>query len=126
MKRFVSFILVILMITALVGCGVEKIDPTIPAIAECLGLEIEEPVFFEMIEAIDGKQYENGKIEIYQFDKNDAAYEKVITTGYEMTFGDYVISFKATAYNDGFVLYLNDEVENPNDIIEAFENIRFN
>lgn len=125
MKRIISFILTIFMVVILVSCGAEKIDPTIPAIAECLGLENEESVFFEMIEAIDGKQYEDGKIEIYQYDVNDTAYKKVITDGYEMTFGEMTISFKATAYNNGFVLYLTDEVENSDDIIEAFKNLKF-
>ena len=125
MKRIISFILTIFMIIILASCGAEKIDPTIPVIAEYLGLENEEPVFFEMVEAIDGKQYEGGKIEIYKYDVNDAAYKKVITDGYEMAFGEMIISFKATAYNNGFVLYLQDEVKNSDDIIETFKNLKF-
>ncbi|MBE7032999.1 MAG: hypothetical protein E7406_02085 [Ruminococcaceae bacterium] len=89
---------------------------TIDEVAEKLGFTGGTETFYSMIGAIDGKEYNNGTVELYQFEKGSEAYKDIINgTGY----------LKAATHKEGIVLIFPlGEPENA-EIIDAFNALEF-
>ena len=81
------------------------------------------PKSYEMIGAKAGASYSKG-IEIYEYDENSDAYQKVISEeGYDIMGG--LLTIRATAYNSGMVIiYSGDDVID-NKILEKFKALKF-
>lgn len=87
------------------------------AIAEALGLTDKGEVYFSILGAADGAEYNGGDIELYIFE--DTANESY--AGFEANSGMY-----GTAYcKDGVALVFLDGVEPDAGIVEAFEALVF-
>ena len=93
-----------------------EIDENIDAVADYLGLKNGTETRYEVIGAKAGKEYNDGKVEIYHFDDDSAAYEKL-----KKGEGD----LKIAAHNDGFVLLLAHEKDRDEKLIKKFEDIDF-
>ena len=132
MKKII--VMVVVFIFMLTGCGgnqnasssnvpekesVEEpigIDHTIDAVAEHLELSNKAEVYYNIIEAEDGAEYNDGAIELYMFSVDSDAYKKIIN-------GKGAI--KAEAYNDGFVLVVPEGTEADKVLIDKFKEISF-
>lgn len=120
MKKIIALLMGLILIFVCVSCSstdtAPKIDSTVDAVAEYLGLGSGEMVLFQMIEAKDGKQYQNGKVEIYQYSTTDATYKMIENKEYILT---------ADALNNGFVLIIVEDIDNKQDLINKFNAIKF-
>ena len=96
------------------GDSEEKIEKSIDAVADYLGLEKGEETLYSSIGAKSGREYNNGEIELYEFDKDSAEYETIVEGNG---------SVKAEAYNDGIVMVVTKEQNQ--DLIQKFKNIKF-
>lgn len=94
----------------------EKIEKNINAVAEKLGLTGGSETFYSMIGAIDGKEYNDGSVELYQFDEKNDSYTQIINDG---------IPLEAAAYKDGIILVFPVGTEADNDLVEQFNGIEF-
>lgn len=94
----------------------EKIEKNINAVAEKLGLTSGSETFYSMIGATDGKEYNNGSVELYQFDEKSDNYTQIINDG---------VPFEAATYKDGIILVFPAGTEADNDLIEQFNEIEF-
>lgn len=94
----------------------EEIDENIDAVATHLGLKNGEETLYQVIGAKAGKEFNGGKVEIYQFDDDSAEYEKL-----KKGEGD----LKIAAHNDGFVLLFANEEDRDEKLIKKFEDIDF-
>lgn len=95
---------------------VKKIEKNIDSVAETLGLTGGSETFYSMIGATAGKEYNDGSVELYQFDEKSDAYKQIIGEG---------SSLKVSAYKDGIVLIFPAGTETDNDLIEKFNSIEF-
>ena len=93
-----------------------EIEIKIDYVAEQLGLTDESEVYFHLIGAVAGKQYNRGNIELYQFDENSNAYKDIIS-------GKTYLP--VAAYKDGVVLVFALGVEQDADIVAAFNALEF-
>lgn len=93
-----------------------EIDENIDAVAEHLGLKNGKETLYQTIGAKAGKEFNGGKVEIYQFDDDSAEYKKLKNGE-----GD----LKIAAHNDGFVLLFTHEKDRDEKMIKKFENIDF-
>ena len=105
------------------GPDEQVIDKNIDSVAAALGLTYVGPKSYEMIGAKAGASYSKG-IEIYEYDENSDAYQKVISEeGYDIMGG--LLTIRATAYNSGMVIiYSGDDVID-NKILEKFKALKF-
>lgn len=93
-----------------------KTEKNIDAVAKKLGLTGGSDTLFSMIGATDGKEYNDGDVELYQFDEKSEAYKNIISgNGY----------LKATAYKDGIVLIVPASAQADPELIEAFNALEF-
>ena len=110
MKKIIAML--VLCTLFLVACGssgsdsgsaaepVAKTEKSVTAIAEALSLSGQEEVYFSMVGAADGAQFNDGAIEVYIYNDQDAKEYK----GFAANEGMY-----GTAYaNDGAVLVFVD------------------
>lgn len=122
MKKIISLILGIILVFVCVGCSTTdtnytpKIEAAVSAVAEHLELGTGEMVLYQMIEAKDGSQYQDGKVEIYQYTDKDEVYKKFKANEYVLT---------ADACNNGFVLIITEDIENKQALIDKFNAIQF-
>lgn len=93
-----------------------EIDENIDAVAKHLGLKNGKDTLHEVIGAKAGREFNGGKVEIYQFDDDSAEYEKL-----KKGEGD----LKIAAHNDGFVLLFAEEKDRDEELIKKFEAIDF-
>ena len=93
----------------------EKIDKTVDAVAAYLGFTDGKEVYYSMIGAIDGKEFNDGELEIYLYDESSEAYQSMLE-------GKQMVS--PAAYKDGVVLVFPNEPDQ--DIIDQFNKIVFN
>lgn len=95
---------------------VEKIEKNIDSVAEKLGLTGGSETLYSMIGATAGKEYNDGNVELYQFDTKSDVYKQIIGEGSPL---------KADAYKDGIVLIFPAGTEADSDLIEKFNSIEF-
>ena len=93
-----------------------KVERNLDSVAEALGLEDGNSTFYAFIGAIDGKEYNGGNVELYQFDVDADAYAQIIGD-------DSPLSI--SAYKDGFVLLFPAGVEEDANIVAKFKDIVF-
>ena len=93
-----------------------KIEKNVDAVAEFLGLENGSETLYSMIGAIDGKEYNDGNVELYQFDENDDAYKQIIGENSPMN---------VSAYNEGIVLIFPAGQAPDDEMIDTFNGIEF-
>ena len=93
-----------------------KIEKNIDAVAEFLELENGSETLYSMIGAIDGKEYNDGNVELYQFDENDDAYKQMIGEN---------ASLNVSAYNEGIVLIFPAGQTPDDEMIDKFNGIEF-
>ena len=128
MKKIIVFCLVFFLI-GLTACGgdktdnkdteskpVNKIERNIDAVAKALDLKGKSDTYYEMIDAEDGAEFNDGKIEIYQYDPESKTYKDIVA-------GDGVID--AVAYNEGFMLVVPDNTEPDKEIVKTFKSLVF-
>lgn len=94
----------------------EKIEKNIDAVAEKLGLTDGRESFYSLIGAIDGKKFNDGSVEMYQFDEKSDCYKQIINDG---------VPLEAAAYKDGIILIFPVGKEPDNDLVEKFNGIEF-
>lgn len=132
MKKLLILCLIVVFAISLCACGgdkaensdsetgdtteVVKTEKSIDAVAEALGLSGKEETFYDMIGADDGAEFNDGTIEIYQYDPESEAYKNI-----EAGKGD----IEAEACNSGFILVVPDGSEPDQDIIDAFNKLVF-
>lgn len=135
MKKFLMLVLALVLVFSLSSCGSseepaedpaaepvaeepapEPTEKTIPAIAEALGLSDQGEVYFEIIGARDGAEFNGGAVELYIFDEDQEEYKTLIS-------GDgFVVP---AAYHDGVVLVFPEGTEPDPALVEAFEGLVF-
>ena len=135
MKKFTIAALVLVLLFSLASCGSseepaedpaaepvaeepapEPTEKTIPAIAEALGLSDQGEVYFEIIGARDGAEFNGGAVELYIFDEDQEEYQTLIS-------GDgFVVP---AAYHDGVVLVFPEGTEPDQALVEAFDGLVF-
>lgn len=127
-KKLLSLMLVAVVAIGLTACGGSgdsdtkeattqestKIEKSIDAVAEELGLTGGSDTLYEMIGATAGKEYNDGAVELYQFDADSNEYKDIVD-------GNGVIT--AAAYKDGIVLVFSSDADSK--IIEAFNDLEF-
>ncbi len=128
MKKLTTFLLIILCST-LISCnisektsadkGSHKIEKSIDAVANELGLKKRSNKLFRDICAKDGAGY-NKHVELYLYDENSETYLALINEGYNLE-GHLI---KADAYNSGIVLLFSDYNVDL-DIMHKFKEIKF-
>lgn len=101
----------------------DKIEKSIDAVAEKLGLTGKGEKNFEMIEAIDGASFDGG-IELYLYDSEDsAAYQKIISEeGYDIM---GITTIKAIAHNKGMVIVNSGDGTIEQSVIDDFTSLKF-
>jgi len=116
MKKVFALLLIIVLVIGLAGCGntqssgesatkdTPTIERSIDAVAEALGFENGDDVYYSMIGAIDGKQYVSNdkEYEIYQYELKSSEYQKIVD-------GKTTNGIAFTAYNNGFALLCFDK-----------------
>ena len=130
MKKILSLLLSLILCTSLYACGgqndtgsstedtnvTNKINKTIDDVASELGLTGGTETFYSMIGATAGKEYNNGDVELYQFDENSDAYKKLINGESYLT---------ASAYKDGIVLLFSLGTEVDTELVDKFNALNF-
>ena len=135
MKKLLSILLVLALCFSFAACGggesggdvnenndggnvetVKKIEKNIDAVAAELGFEGGEETLYEFIGATAGKEYNEGAVELYQFDVDSDVYKGIEDTG-------EVSSIKVAAYKDGIALIFAGDVDQT--IVDAFNAIEF-
>lgn len=94
-----------------------KTPKTVDDIANALGLTGKSEVWFAMIGASDGAEFNDGSIELYIYDNTDADQYK----GFSENKGMYGTAF----VNDGVVLVFLDGIEPDQDLVDAFRALVF-
>ena len=135
MKKYLMLVLALVLVFSLASCGSseepaedpaaepvaeepepEPTEKTIPAIAEALGLSDQGEVYFEVIGARDGAEFNGGAVELYIFDEDQEEYQTLIS-------GDgFVVP---AAYHDGVVLVFPEGTDPDQALVEAFDGLVF-
>lgn len=145
-KKIVSLLLVAVFVLAFAGCGSESTEEapapsasaseeqepaaepepesepvastpkTVDAVADVLGLTDKGEVYFSMIGATDGAEFNGGAVEVYIFDESSEEYQAAV---------DGTGMIKAAAYKDGVVLSFPEGTEPDQALIDAFNGIVF-
>lgn len=92
----------------------KKIERNIDAVADYLDLKKGDETLYDMIGAKSGREYNDGEIELYEFDKDSAEYKKIID-------GDGAV--EAAAHNDGIIMVVTKEQDK--ELIQKFKDIQF-
>lgn len=129
MKKALIICLIGILALTMVACGSEKaaeeekaepevvkIEKNIDAVAEALGLSGKSETFYDMIGAKDGAEFNDGAVEIYQYDPESKDYKDIEK-------GEGAI--EAEACNSGFVLVVPDGAKPDQDIIDTFNSLNF-
>lgn len=94
----------------------KKTEKTIDAIAEALGLTNGEKNFYDIIGAIDGKEYNGGTVVLYQYDVSGEKYKEILNGNG---------SSRIAAYKDGIVLLFPVGSNTDHDLVNAFNALEF-
>lgn len=132
MKKLLVIAIALTMAFAMSACGgsdkdakeeakeapeedVKKVEKSVDAVAAELGLEGGEETFYSMIGAVDGKEYNDGKIEIYKFDVDSEDYKRTETAK--------EINGAPVILNDGMVLMFTDTQDD--EMVKKFQALKF-
>lgn len=96
------------------GEDAQRIDRDIESVADYLDLKKGDEIVYDVIGAKAGRAYNGGDIELYEFDRDSAEYDKI-------TKGEGKV--KAAAHNEGIVLVFTKNHDDK--LVEHFKNIRF-
>lgn len=127
MKKIITLLLTVILIMGMTACGssssnqeedadVVKIEKNIDATAEALEFTGGEETMYEFIGATAGKEYNDGEVELYQFDENSDAYKEIESSG-------TVAGIEVAAYKDGIALIFANEADQT--IIDNFNAIQY-
>lgn len=132
MKKIITILLSMVLLLAFTACGgssdssssdksketeAPKIEKNIDAAAEALGLTGGEETMYAMIGATAGKEYNDGAVELYQFEEDSDAYKEIESS-------DSVSGIPVAAYKDGIALiFANNETDQA--ILDAFNQLQF-
>lgn len=132
MKKALILCLIVIFAVAMCACGNEKaensdsdndnstevvkIEKNVDAVAEALGLSGKSETFYEMIGADDGAEFNDGDIEIYQYDPESKEYKDIEAGKGEI---------EAAACNGGFILVVPDGKKIDQKIIDTFNELSF-
>ena len=129
MKKALIIFLIGVCALTMVACGSEKaaeeekaepevvkIEKSIDAVAEALGLSGKSETFYDMIGAEDGAEFNDGTVEIYQYDPESKDYKDI-----EKGKG----AIEAEACNSGFVLVIPDGTEPDQKLVKSFNELTF-
>lgn len=94
----------------------EKVEKNIDSVATYLGLANGGETLYSMIGATAGKEYNDGGVELYQFDTKSDSYKQIIGEDSPL---------KVAAYKDGIVLICPAGTEADSELVEKFSNIEF-
>ena len=126
MKKIVTLMLAFALCLGMTACGEKddsgasgqdasndnkKIEKSVNAVAGELGLTGGEDTMYQMIGAKEGKQFNDGSVELYLFDEDSDEY-KAIKEG--------TGAIEADATNDGMVILSDDK-----DLVDRFEELDF-
>ena len=89
----------------------DKIERSVDSVAEKLGLAGGTQTLYAEIGAEEGKQFNDGTVEIYRFDKQSDEYKAIEAGESELKFA---------AVNDGMIIMTDDA-----DLAERFKELRF-
>ena len=93
-----------------------RIEKSIDAVAKYLGLDGGSETYYSMIGATAGKEYNNGSIELYQFDEDSDSYKRIIGENSPYNIG---------AYKDGIVILVPTGQKSDVELITHFNEIQF-
>lgn len=134
MKKIITILLSMVLLLAFTACGggsgsdssssdksketeAPKIEKNIDAAAEALGLTGGEETMYAMIGATAGKEYNDGAVELYQFEEDSDAYKEIESSG-------SVSGIPVAAHKDGIALiFANNETDQA--ILDAFNQLQF-
>lgn len=131
MKKIITILLSMVLLLVFTACGgsdssssdksketeAPKIEKNIDAAAEALGLTGGEETMYAMIGATAGKEYNDGAVELYQFEEDSNAYKEIESS-------DSVSGIPVAAHKDGIALiFANDETDQA--ILDAFNQLQF-
>lgn len=131
MKKIITILLSMVLLLVFTACGgsdssssdksketeAPKIEKNIDAAAEALGLTGGEETMYAMIGATAGKEYNDGVVELYQFEEDSDAYKEIESS-------DSVSGIPVAAHKDGIALiFANDETDQA--ILDAFNQLQF-
>ena len=94
----------------------KKVEKTIDAVAEALGLTGGEKNFYDKIGAIDGKEYNGGNVVLYQYDVTGEKYQEILNGNG---------SSRIAAYKDGIVLLFPVGSTTNYELVNAFNALEF-
>lgn len=134
MKKIMLLVFVIVLTIGLCSCGggsdpaeepetaaetqtqteAVKIERSIDAVADALGLTEKSEVYYTVIDADDGAEFNGGAVELYQYDPENQVYKDICA-------GEGAI--KAEAYNNGFILVVPDGTEADEDLVMRFKEL---
>lgn len=132
MKKITVILLSLLLCLGLFACGNDKnandndanndkdntatvsIDKDIDAVAKHLDLKDGEKTMYSAIGAENGKEYNDGEVELYEFKEDSKEYKDIVK-------GDGTI--KAAAHKDGIILVFPNDTDQK--IIDKFNEINF-
>ncbi len=97
------------------GDNGKEVEKTIDAVAEALGLTNGEKNFYDKIGAIDGKEYNGGMVELYQYDEASEKYQQILNGNG---------SSRVAAYKNGIVLLFPVGSKKDADLIKAFNELK--
>ena len=129
MKKIITILLSMVLLLAFTACSdssssdksketeAPKIEKNIDAAAEALGLTGGEETMYAMIGATAGKEYNDGAVELYQFEEDSDAYKEIESS-------DSVSGIPVAAHKDGIALiFANNETDQA--ILDAFNQLQF-
>lgn len=131
-KKLLSLLAITVLVLAFTSCGggdngsAKSSEPEKPTIERSVGaladyLELKDPSdsAFGMIGAENGKKYEDGKVEIYEFDPSSDAYKDIEKS-------KTIMDFPVAGIKDGMILFIQDgysgDTEN---LIKKFNEVEF-
>ncbi|SCJ44824.1 Uncharacterised protein [uncultured Eubacterium sp.] len=132
MKRITVILLSLLLCLGLFACGNDSnandgkddnnkenaetvsIDKNIDAVAKHLDLKDGEKTMYNTIGAKDGKEYNDGSVELYEFKEDSKEYKDIVK-------GEGTI--KAAAHKDGIILVFPNDSDQK--LIDQFNEINF-
>ena len=131
MKKILVILVSALIALTICGCGgssdeeqttettqtttkVAQIERSIDAVAEELGLIGKSEVYYTVIDAQDGAEFNDGTVELYMYEPESTTYQDIAD-------GNGVIN--AVACNNGFILVVPDGSEADDSLISRFNEL---
>ncbi len=129
MKKALILCLILALAVVMTACGgdkaetseedttqVVKTEKTIDAVADALGLTGKSETFYDMIGADDGAEFNDGSVEIYQYDPESEAYKNIEAGKGEI---------EAAACNSGFIIVFPEGTDPDQKLLDTFNSLQF-